>query len=242
MDNLLPELSSDDIIVKIKEDNFKQFLRDCQSFALYINKDVNVKKLENHPTVKGVQYLPISYMQSMLDTLFFGLWKETNFRWQIVSNEITGAIDLSVYHPYLKDWLTRTGGAAIKIMTDAIPEKMKEKMSKPEINAWALDLQNKKPGALSNGGFASLKADCFKNACLTLGKLFGRDVNRKLTEDITPLISKDVNIKPIRDELSKLLSKIKDDKKREELIKYITEVEEKGNNTLEFYNGIIKTI
>ncbi len=242
MDGLLPELPIKDIVVKVKEEEFRKFIENCQNYALFCNKEVKADKLEEHPIIKGVKYLPISYMQSMLDTVFFGLWQETNFRWQIIANEITAAIDLKVYHIYLKEWLIRTGASAIQIMVDAIPEKDKKNLTKKEINKWSLDLANKKPGALANGVFAALKAECFKNACLSIGKLFGRDVNRKLTDAMMPIIPKTDDITLIRKELSKLLTKIKDQSKRKKLITYISKIEEKGENTYVFYESMIKNI
>ena len=78
----------------------------------------------------------------------------------------------SYYDPLSQMWITRTGAAAIQVMCDAIPEEEKKRMSRQETNAWAINLENKKPGALTNGGFAKLKAECFKNACISLSYNF----------------------------------------------------------------------
>jgi len=46
-----------------------------------------------------------------------------------------------------------------------------------ERNRWALNPDNKKANAMDLA-FGKLKAECLKNAALSLGKVFGRDINR----------------------------------------------------------------
>ena len=40
-------------------------------------------------------------------------------------------------------------------------------------------------------GFPKLKAECLKNAAQSLGKIFGRDLNRKQKDTFNPLLKKD---------------------------------------------------
>lgn len=130
----------------------------------------------------------ISHIEMTLDEYFFGLWETENFRWQVVQNEIVGSIELVMIHPVSGIRYRRTGAAAIQIMVDKYPNEPKEEESKfwkkadwdnyrKEKNKWALDVENKKQNALDMG-FPKLKADCIKNAALSIGKLFGRDLNR----------------------------------------------------------------
>jgi hypothetical protein len=49
-------------------------------------------------------------------------------------------------------------------------------------------MQNKKSNALDMG-FPKLKTECFKNACNSLGKMFGRDLNRVKSDEYNPLLS-----------------------------------------------------
>jgi hypothetical protein len=37
-------------------------------------------------------------------------------------------------------------------------------------------------------GFPNLKSECIKNACKSLGKIFGRDLNRKDSDDFNGII------------------------------------------------------
>jgi hypothetical protein len=59
-------------------------------------------------------------------------------------------------------------------MVDRAPQNL----DNVERNRWALNADNKKPNALDLA-FPKLKTECIKNAALSLGKLFGRDLNRK---------------------------------------------------------------
>lgn len=236
----LPVMITDNEIAEFAKDN-KEFVLRLQNFQKLVNKDVEVEKLEKHPFVNAM-YLPISFMEMTLDEIFFGLWETKDFKWLQVSNEITATLELRVFHPLAKSWITRTGVGAIQIMTDAIPEPEKKKMSKQQINAWALNTDNKKAGALTNGIFAALKADCFKNACISLGKYFGRDVNRKLTDNFNPLVPDTRGLeKELEKELSEIVSLIQDEEYRTEIATKIVEADGK-EDMIQFYQKMIKEL
>jgi len=52
-------------------------------------------------------------------------------------------------------------------------------------NQWALNPSNKKANALDMA-FPKLKSECLKNAAQSLGKIFGRDLNRKNADKYQP--------------------------------------------------------
>jgi hypothetical protein len=183
-------------------------------------------------------------MEMALDEVFFGQWNTSNFKWQTVANEIVASIELEAFHPLSKVWIKRTGATAVTIMTDSIPEGMSKNMTKQEKNQWALDLQNKKPGALANGGFAKLKAECFKNACLSLGRYFGRDVNREHQADDYMGTIKDPGER--KQELMARISDILRDNQDLEYVQGIAneiiKAQEEDKDTIEFYKSIINKI
>lgn len=220
------------------------FFARLQKFMSIANGEVEADKLQEHPIVKDCKYLPISFMEMALDELFFGLWNTGDFKWQIVTNEIVASIQLSVFHPVSKIWITRTGAAAIQIMVDSIPETESKKMSRQEKNAWAVDVNNKKPGALTNGGFAKLKAECFKNACVGLGKYFGRDVNREHSaEDYLGTIKDPSERKAeLRKVISDILAQNQDHEEVTKITQHILDTEDRGENTIEYYTNVIKTL
>lgn len=165
----------------IDEALLNDFRRKMESFTSQLNAEPTTEELERTPDGRA-QYLPISFVENTLDELFMGRWETTNFRWERILNEIIGSIDLVVIHPFTQEKIVRTGAAAYQIMVDAYPSNL----PKDEKNKWALNLENKKPNSLDMG-FPKLKADCIKNAALSLGKIFGRDINRKKTDSYSPL-------------------------------------------------------
>jgi hypothetical protein len=61
--------------------------------------DTRVNKLAGNSL-----YIPISFVETKLDEVFFGLWETSNFKSQVVANEIIGSIELKVFHPIGKVW------------------------------------------------------------------------------------------------------------------------------------------
>lgn len=108
-----------------------------------------------------------------LDEFFFGLWSTENFKWSVIQNEVVGSLDLVVCHPVNGMMIRRIGAASIIIQVDKVPADLVGKAR----NEWALNASNKKSNALDLG-FPKLKAECLKNAAQSLGKIFGRDLNR----------------------------------------------------------------
>lgn len=156
-------------------------------------------KLENFtqllnvlPTLESIDKTPdgnahtilISHIETTLDEMFFGEWETSEFKWSVIANEVVGSIILEVVHPVSGRKLKRTGAAAIQIMVDKAPDDVaKDRLQK---NRWANNPDNKKPAALDMG-FPKLKTECLKNAAQSLGKLFGRDLNRLKADDFKAL-------------------------------------------------------
>jgi hypothetical protein len=125
---------------------------------------------------KNAKFLPISYVENKLDELFFGAWEVTDFNCRIVANEITGWLQLRVFHPVLQIWLSRTGMAAVQIQMHA-----KDNGGDGDIT----NVRNKITNTLVKD-FPHLKSECIKNAAKSFGKAFGRDLNRKEFDNYEP--------------------------------------------------------
>lgn len=170
-----------------------------QDFARRLNNEPDPREFDKTPDGRA-NYLPISFVEMTLDELFLGQWSTENFKWSAITNEVQGSLELIVIHPVTGMQIRRTGAGSIVITVDSITTEEKDKMSKQERNLFALDPGNKKPNALDLG-FPKLKAECIKNAAQSLGKIFGRDINRKKKDVFKPAL------KPLSDE--GLLSAIK---------------------------------
>lgn len=145
-------------------------------FQVKAHKKPDPKFVDKTPDGRADALL-ISYVENRLDELYSGLWSTTNWEYKVIANELAGSILLKVFHPSCGVWIERVGTAAIKIMMDAAPNNLQGQ----EKNAWALDLQNKKPNAITMN-LPTLKAECTKNAAKSLGVTFGRELNRKKSD------------------------------------------------------------
>lgn len=137
--------------------------------------------------------IPISYIESKLDEIYSRQWGYKQCDYCVVVNELCCDVMIYVIDPQTQREIVRAGTAAVQIMMDSVPDRLKfmpadtperileEEAKTKERNAWALDLQNKKPFALSLQRPAT-KSRSLKNACKSLGITFGRNLNRKQTD------------------------------------------------------------
>ena len=163
-----------------------------QKFQARLNAEPPEESTESTPDKKA-KTVVISHIEMTLDEMFFGQWKTEGFRWQTIANEVQGTLELVVVHPVTGYEIRRTGAASVVITVDRVPDQIKDD---PQLrNQWALSPSNKKPNALDMA-FPKLKAECLKNAAQSLGKVFGRDLNRKNKDTYKPykITRKDVPI------------------------------------------------
>ena len=142
-----------------------------QHFAGKLNALPDPNEFE--PTQDGkARTLPISFIEMTLDELFFGLWETSDPQYQQVFNEVIATVTLTVTHPVTGKPLKRVGWASVVITQDKDAQISEFNMTKKKN---ALDL-----------AFPKLGAEAVKNAAKSLGKIFGRDINRKKTDSFKP--------------------------------------------------------
>jgi hypothetical protein len=144
-----------------------------QNFLKLINKPNNPKEVKVNKFANSSKYIPISFIETRLDRYFFGFWETVNFQTSVIVNEVIGSIELKVKHPVTGEWLTRTGAAAV-------PIQMKQGSGVTQVDQKIHNTLVK--------DYPHLKAMCVLNACKSLGKLFGRDLNREFEDDYQPLL------------------------------------------------------
>lgn len=151
-----------------------------QKYTNYLQQQPPKNEIQVNAMAGNSKYLPISFIEMQLDELFFGMWSTDKFQYSQVGNEMVGSIELKVYHPIAKEWITRTGAAGVMIQFKKGSD--------------VTDYNQKIANTLVKD-FPHLKAECLKNAARSLGKIFGRDLNRKFEDSYTPLIKE----KPINE-------------------------------------------
>lgn len=137
-----------------------------EQFNAMINAEPEEWEIQVNAMANNSKYIPIGILYVKLDKIFIGLWKTSNFRTQVIANEIVGTITLEYYHPFAKVWITREGSAAVMIMQN-------KGANIGDINAKIKNTLQK--------DYPHLKAACEASAIRTIGRAFGRDLNR--TED-----------------------------------------------------------
>lgn len=160
-------------VLAITTQNDADILMKLQKFLLLLNREPTSESIDKTPDGKA-RTVTISHIEMTLDEIYFGLWSTENFKWSGIANEVQGSLELVLIHPITGREVRRTGTGSVIIMVDKAPDNIQGQ----EKNRWALNPDNKKPNALDMA-FPKLKAECLKNAAQSLGKLFGRDINRK---------------------------------------------------------------
>ena len=173
-------------------------------------------------------YVPISFIQMTLDELFYGAWTTEHFETKVVANEIIGSIDLKYYHPELKTWITRVGAASVMIRQNK--------------GANITDIGQKiKNGLVAD--YPHLLSSCIANAARSIGKLFGRDLNRDYQDIYKPVAITEQQemlemIKVIKGQINLNIKKNKGKVGVEEFKKKC--VENKDNTEVIFWEGMLK--
>lgn len=159
--------------IALSSDDINDVRRKLQTFSERINSKPQKESIQKNKFANDSKYIPMSHIEMTLDEYYFGLWSIDKFEYKVIANEIVGSLELSVFHPVSRTWLRRTGAGAVQV-------KVKK-------NTDPMDIRNKIQNALVMD-FPKLKAECLKNAAKSLGTIFGRDLNRKVTDEYSPLI------------------------------------------------------
>lgn len=144
-----------------------------ERFMQRLNITPNEKEVKVNKHAGNSMYLPISFIETTLDEMFFGEWHTENFNFLVIANEIVGSIDLVVVNPVTGRNIRRTGAASVMIQLTKGSE--------------VLDSSNKIKNTLVKD-FPHLKSSCLSNAARSLGRIFGRDLNREFDDIYQPMI------------------------------------------------------
>jgi len=144
-----------------------------QDFTRRLNVEPDPREFEKTPDNKA-SFLPVSFVEMTLDEIFLGQWELSDVHSQQIFNEIVGTGILTVWHPVTNRPLKRAGFGSVVITQDKDAAISDFNITKKKN---ALDLT-----------FPKLKAEILKNAAQSLGKVFGRDINRKQRDVFKPTL------------------------------------------------------
>lgn len=139
-------------------------------FLAVVNQEPPKAFIKDHPLAKGVKYIPIDKVEMML-TKIFQTWYVDVLKTGQLLNSVEVTIRLHYKHPITQEWLHQDGVGASPIQVDK--GENASNLSAIKNNAIMLAL----PAA---------KSFAIKDAAENIGKVFGRDLNRKDTMAFSP--------------------------------------------------------
>lgn len=139
-------------------------------FLAIVNQEPPAKFVHDHPMARGVKYMPIEVIEMMLTKVFQNWYVEILETGQL-AHSVKVVVRLHYTHPVTKQLMYQDGVGAVPLQVD----KGKD----------ASDLGSIKSNAVTLG-LPAAKSFAIKDAAEHIGKVFGRDLNRKDTMDFTP--------------------------------------------------------
>lgn len=153
-------------------------------FAVLLNQDPKPDWIKKHP-IAGTDYLPIERIEWLL-TSVFTKWRVEIKETQMIANSIVVTVKLHYLEPTTMEWGWQEGVGAAPIHTKK--------------DAGAIDFNQMLTDAVSKAAPAA-KSYAVKDAADNLGKLFGKDLNRKTILNYDKMATKFDN----RPELAEIL-------------------------------------
>lgn len=136
-------------------------------FKFLLNQAPPEQWIKKNPYAKNAEYLPIDKIEHLLDTLF-QQWKVEILESKPVFNAIQVTVRVHYLDPVTNTWLFHDGVGASELQTAQGTGILKPDFS--NLNKGAIEIAAPKA-----------KSEAIKDAADHLGRLFGRDLNRKNT-------------------------------------------------------------
>jgi len=151
-----------------------------------LHKNDQLKSLLNQPPPRqwvkinkyanNSEYLPIDKVEYLLDKIFQE-WKVEVLDYRAIFNSLTVSIRLHYVNPLTGQWMFHDGVGSEELQTSSGSGTLKPDFS--NINKGAVEI-----------ALPIAKSTAEKNAAKHLGRLFGRDLNRKDIVDFKPTYGK----------------------------------------------------
>jgi hypothetical protein len=175
-----------------EQDNKLPVLADLYAEKEIVEKENNLNILLNaepkegwtrdHPMAKGVKFIPIGIVEYLL-TSIFKKWRVEIRKTELIANSVVVTIRLHFKDPISGDWEWQDGIGASPIQTDK--------------GAAATDFTKVKNDAVMKCAPAA-ESFAIKDAAEKLGRIFGKDLNRKDVMTYESLKKKAVDVSKIK--------------------------------------------
>lgn len=165
-------VSTKNQLVKIIGDDLEilQKLVKRDQFLLVVNQNPHPNWVKNHPLAEGVKYIPIEIIELLL-TRIFQEWKVEILREGQLAQSLYITARLHYKDPIDGEWRWQDGTGAAPLKT--------------EKGASAADLAKIKNDAVMTG-LPAAESYAVKDAAEKIGRIFGKDLNRRDVAGFTP--------------------------------------------------------
>lgn len=146
--------------------------------------------IEQHPTAKNVKYIPIDKIEWLL-TRLYQKWHVEILREGTMFNSVFVVVRLHYYNPVTKEWEQQEGVGAVGMQTSK--------------GAKAADMSEILSDAVMKG-LPAAESYAVKDAAEKIGRLFGKDLNRKDTYGFMPAYDTEDNRQKKKDDIKNKLA------------------------------------
>lgn len=131
---------------------------ELQNFLTILSQNPDQRHVKTNQYAQNSLYLPVQYLESMLDAIFNGKWNLRHKGTAFVGNAITCDVELEVFYPDGTQ-IVRAGSGSSIVQVDAQTGEFKPKSVEK--------------------AYGSALSMAFKNSAKRLGNVFGRMLNRE---------------------------------------------------------------
>ena len=141
---------------------------------ILLNQEPPASWVKENKFANNTRYIPIEKVEYLLTSIFIQ-WRVEIKQTQVIANSVAVCVRLHVLNPVTGEWDWQDGVGASPIQTDA--------------GASATDFSKVKASSVQMA-YPAAESYAVKDAAEKLGKLFGKDLNRRDVVDITPKLEK----------------------------------------------------
>ena len=194
-----------------------------------LNQDPSGKWIKIHPNVPGHKYIPIERVEWLMTRIFIK-WKCEVKAIQHIANSVVVTVRVHYLDPVSGEWNYQDGIGASPLQTDK--------------GAGAVDWTHIKNNAVMLAA-PSAESYAFKDAVEKIGKLFGKDLNRKDEIGYDSLLTSFASGQTkseLRKKIEVALAKCTDENLKTEVVGSIMEAEGTPIETLDFYKNLLEKL
>jgi len=160
----------------------KEIVKKENALNILLNASPREEWTRDHPMAKGVKYIPIGIIEYLLTSIFIK-WRVEIRKTELIANSVVVTVRLHYKDPISSDWEWTDGLGASPVQTDK--------------GAAATDFTKVKNDAIMKCAPAA-ESFAIKDAAEKLGRLFGKDLNRRDTMSYESLKKKSVDVSGIK--------------------------------------------